>query len=265
MGSGTWRSGPISVVLGASGYTGRALVEQLAQGQWSRDAKVVALLRPGSPSTAALEVRFADLGAECLRSELEEAELAALLQATAPSHLFLVHGTTRRRARDEGLEGDPYETVDLGVTRTALAAAGTLETPPRVVYLSSQGTGGRAPGAYLRARALAEEAVRSSGLPWTIARAPLITGTDRSERRPLEAAGGAALGLVAHALRRVGAVHRAAHIAPTDAKELAYGLAHAAFNYTTIGRVLEAEELRYEQPLARMGPIPETRRDDPRH
>ena len=268
MAKGEWTAEPHSWVLGASGYTGQALVARLAERAAGTAATVTAHLRPGRPLTAALRARFEGLGArvaECPLLEAGAEPLARAFRERPPTHLFLVHGTTRRRARSEGLDGDPYLAVDLGVTALALEACRGLTPPPRVVYLSSQGTGPGARGAYLSARAQAEQAVRASGLPFTIARAPLITGPDRPEARPLERLGGVALGALTRALRAGGARATAARYAPLDAAELAEGLAHAGFNYTTLSRVLEAEELRREAPLDRMAPIPATRRDDPRH
>ena len=268
MARGEWTAEPHSWVLGASGYTGRALVTELAGRAAGTGATVTAHLRPGRPANAELRERFEAAGAsvvECPLLEAGPAPLTTAFHERPPTHLFLVHGTTRRRARDEGIAGDPYVEVDLGLTRLALAAAAAVDPAPRVVYLSSQGTGAGARGAYLRARHACEEAVRGSGLPFTIARAPLITGTDRPEPRALELAGGAVLRTLTGALRVAGARAKAARFAPLDAAELAFGLAHAGFNYTTLSRVLEAEELRREGPLERMAPIPATRRDDPRH
>jgi nucleoside-diphosphate-sugar epimerase len=268
MAKGEWTAEPHSWVVGASGYTGQALVARLAERAAGTAATVTAHLRPGRPHTSELRARFEGMGVRVVECPLLEAGPQALAGAfldRPPTHLFLVHGTTRRRARLEGLDVDPYLTVDLGLTSLALEACRDLTPPPRVVLLSSQGAGPGARGAYLRARHLAEEAVRASGLPYTIARAPLITGPDRGEPRPLERLGGVALRALTRGLRAGGARATAARYAPLDAAELAEGLAHAGFNYTTLARVLEAEELRREAPLDRMAPIPATRRDDPRH
>jgi nucleoside-diphosphate-sugar epimerase len=151
---------------------------------------------------------------ECPLLEAGPQALAGAFLERPPTHLFLVHGTTRRRARLEGLDVDPYLTVDLGLTSLALEACRDLTPPPRVVLLSSQGAGPGARGAYLRARHLAEEAVRASGLPYTIARAPLITGPDRGEPRPLERLGGVALRALTRGLRAGGARATAARYTP---------------------------------------------------
>lgn len=256
---------PVSFVLGASGTTGQALVEELRIGAEAQGGRVIAHLREGSPRTPDLIQQFEGRGAEVLISPFETDALKTALQDLGPSHLFIMHGTTRRRARAEGIQGDPYKLVDLALTRVALAACEGLTNLPRVLYLSAQGTRPRARSPYFRARFEAEECVRASGLPYTIARAPLIHSTNRSDPRPAESLGGSALGLLAGTLRTVGCKQRAAHIAPIQPAELARGMIHAAFNYTTLSRVLEAGELRDERPINRADPIPATRRDDARH
>jgi len=111
--------------------------------------------------------------------------------------------------------------------------------------------------------------VRASGLPYTIARAGVIHGPGRDERRPLEAAAARVMAAAAGLCRVLGLEARAARWAPTDDAELAHGLVHAALNYTTIGRVLMPEELRYRLandreyfvPASRSG----SRKDELRH
>jgi nucleoside-diphosphate-sugar epimerase len=258
-------TGPVSFILGASGTTGQALVEELRAGPYAKGGRVIAHLREDQPRTPFLQRQFEDIGAEVWISPFSQEALAAALQEFKPSHLFILHGTTKSRAKAEGLKGDPYQTIDLGLTRIALSACAHLEDDPRVVYLSAQGTRQRSRSPYFRARFEAENAVRSSGLPYTIARAPLIHRAERMDPRPLERWSGSALNLLAGGLRTMGCTRRAAHIAPIEPHELARGLAHSAFNYTTLSRILEAEELRDERPIHRADPIPATRRDDARH
>jgi uncharacterized protein YbjT (DUF2867 family) len=259
------KTGPVSFVLGASGITGQALIEELRIGTYAQAGRVVAHLRPDSPRTPDLKLKFDELGAEVLIAPFETNALQAAFREIAPTHLFILHGTTRQRARAEGMEGDPYQRIDLGLTQVALAACEGMQDLPRVLYLSAQGTGPKAKSPYFRARFDSEEAVRASGLPYTIARAPLIRAENRPDSRPAEHLAGTALSLLAHAMRMLGSSQRAAHLAPIQPHELARGLAHAAFNYTTLSRSLEAEELRDERPIHRASPIPATRRDDPRH
>ncbi len=252
---------PIAFVAGATGYVGRELVAALTE----RGARTFAHVRPQSPRLETWRERFAELRAEVDVTPWELEPLRAALTAKRPTHVFCTIGTTRKSARVEGIGDAIYDKVDFGLTRLLLEACTTLEHPPRFVYVSSQGTSAKAPGAYLRARWRAEEAVRASGLPYTIARPPIVTGPGRDEPRPLERFGAAVMGVIAGIGGALGAHRFASRYRATDAAELSYGLVHAGFNYTTINRVLEAEELRYRTANDREYYLPRSRRDADRH
>ena len=198
------------------------------------------------------------------RTPLEVDLLSATLEACSPSHVFICHGTTARRARKEGLES-PYEAIDLGLTQLVLAAAGAVSPPPRIVYLSAIGASPRARGAYLNARWRAEEAVRSSGLPFTICRAPLLGGPDRAEARPLETVARTVADPLLAALGAVGLTRLRDRISSMDAGEAAEGMVRSGFHYMTINRVVESDELRRVGVYERERWTPESRRDTPRH
>jgi uncharacterized protein YbjT (DUF2867 family) len=111
------------------------------------------------------------------------------------------------------------------------------------VYLSVFGARVDAPR-YYAARWRAEEALRASGLAWTIVRPAFITGEDRPERRPLERALAALVDgglVVAGALgaRGLRARHRS-----LDATTLARGLLAAALDPAAAGAVLGPAEIR---------------------
>lgn len=253
---------PHALVLGATGYVGRAVVAELRR----RGATVTAHVRPDPGRDEAVRRGLEELGARVEEVPWELAALVALAERARPSHVFFLVGTTRARARRAPPGRDEsYDAVDRGLLELALAACRDLDPAPRLVHLSSLGTGPRARGAYLRARWAAEEAVRASGLPYTIARPGLIHGPDRDERRPAEAALARLARVWAWCAARLGAARHAARIRPFDSRELAHGLVHAAFNYTTIGRVLMAEELRYELANDREYHVPRSRRDELRH
>ncbi len=226
-------------------------------------ARVVAHARPTSP-------RADDLGPMASdrvivdRTPLEAGPLSATLEASEPTHVFLCHGTTAHRARQEGLRA-PYEAIDLGLTRLILEAAEAVATPPRIVYLSAIGASPRARGAYLSARWRAEEAVRSSGLPFTICRAPLLGGPDRGESRPLETVARSVADPLLAALGAVGLTRLRDRLSSMDATEAAEGMVRSAFHYMTINRVVESDELRRVGVYERERWAPESRRDTPRH
>jgi uncharacterized protein YbjT (DUF2867 family) len=71
--------------------------------------------------------------------------------------------------------GDTYESSDIGTTRLLVDAAKRAGTIEHVVLLSSVGAG-RPVGAYLRAKAAAEELVQGSGIAWTILRPSSFDG-----------------------------------------------------------------------------------------
>ncbi len=249
-------------VLGATGYVGRALVAELRRAGHT----TVAHVRPGS-QRAGLAAEFAAAGAEVDRTPLEPEALAARFLALAPTHVFLCHGTTRASARREGL-ADPYEAVDVGLTRLAVDAALALAQrdraeAPRLVYLSSMGAGGR--GAYLAARGRAEALLRASGLPFTLCRAPIVTGPDRDEDRPLERAGAAVFRVALRAADALGLHRLAGRYFPMDAREAAEGLVRSGFHHMTIDRVVLADELRRVGVYERERWRPRSARDEGRH
>jgi uncharacterized protein YbjT (DUF2867 family) len=165
-------------VLGATGFVGREVVRQLCV----RGGKPYAHVRPDSSKLADWRTTFTELGAELDVTPWDVAAMAARWRELAPAQIYILIGTTRGKAKSDGVAGDIYETVDYGLTKIAVDAARASEVKPRLVYLSGIGADANARGAYMKARGKAEDAVRGSGLPWVIARPAIITG-DRDESR----------------------------------------------------------------------------------
>ncbi len=165
-------------VLGATGFVGREVVRQLCV----RGTKTIAHVRPDSSKLDEWRKTFGALGAEVDATPWDAAALAARWRELAPEHVYVLIGTTRSKAKSDKVEGDIYEAVDFGLTKLAVEAARASERKPRVVYLSSVGADANARSAYLKWRGKAEEAVKTSGLPWVIARPSIITG-ERDESR----------------------------------------------------------------------------------
>jgi nucleoside-diphosphate-sugar epimerase len=228
-------------VAGATGYTGQEVVAACRRRGW----RTVAHVRPGSPGLERRRAAWEAAGVEVDATPWDPAAMTATLARVAPTVVFALLGTTRRRAESEGMAAvAAYRQIDFGLTALLVEAAAALRNAPRFVYLSSLGAGAAGGNAYLRARADAEAKLRESALPWTIARPSLITGPDRGESRPLErAAAAAADGALALAglfgARRLRDSYRS-----IDAPALAAALVTAAADPRFAGRVLEAADLQ---------------------
>jgi uncharacterized protein YbjT (DUF2867 family) len=172
-------------VLGATGFVGREVVRQLCV----RGTKTFAHVRPDSSKLAEWRAKLGELGAEVDATAWDVGALAARWREIAPREIYVLIGTTRAKAKSDHVQGDIYEAVDLGLTKIAVDAARASEIQPRIVYLSSVGADANARSAYMRARGKAEEVVKTSGLPWVIARPSIITG-ERDDSRFAERAAG---------------------------------------------------------------------------
>lgn len=220
-------------VAGATGYTGRAVVEAAVEAGF----ETVAHVRPDSPRLAHWRAEFAARGASVDTTAWEAAAMRATLRDLGPSAVFALLGTTRAR-------GGSYEEVDYGLTMMLLEAARDCGSSPRFVYLSSLGAGPRARGAYMSVRWRVEEAVRASGLSHAIARPAIITGPDRDEARFAERAaatvGDGALGLVG----ALGGRRLRERFRSTTNVALARALVRLASDRSLGDRVFKSEELR---------------------
>jgi nucleoside-diphosphate-sugar epimerase len=227
-------------VAGATGYTGRAVVEALR----AVNVHAIAHVRPDSPRLEEWRTRFAEVGAEVDATPFEEAALTATLALRKPEIVFGLLGTTRKRAQGEGLPAAvAYDAIDYGLTAMLVRAAVVAGYGPRFVYLSSVGVSDEARGAYLEARARVERELTASGLPFTIARPSFITG-DRDESRPLETVSARVGDALLGAMAALGGEKLRDRYGSTDAKTLASKLVQFALDPEAQGRVLEGADLR---------------------
>lgn len=259
---------PVVLVIGATGYVGLETVRAAAGTEHVQ--RVFAHVRPDSGGRQRL-MDGLDLGDDRIRIEecpLEEAALDDLLQRIGPTHIFLCHGTTAKRAQREGVTGDPYEAVDVEITRRLVVAASRVEGDPglgpRMVYLSSMGANPSANSPYLAARGRSEDLIRESGLPFTHCRAPLITGPDRPESRPKETWAQRLMDPVLWALGFLGMRRLRGRYTSMDARETAEGLVRSGFHYMTINRAVLGDELRRVGVYEKESWVPASRRDEPR-
>lgn len=234
-------SEPIAFVAGATGYTGRAVVEALV----ARGARTVAHVRPDSPQRDAWAQRWQALGAEVDATPWEPAALAATLARLRPTLVFALLGTTRARARQEGrAAAAAYEAIDYGMTMMLRDAAQACGSRPRLVYVSMAALPKASSNPYVSVRIRVEQALREGSLPYTIARPAIITGADRDERRAGEAVGAAVMDGALALAGLLGARTLARRYRSIDNATLAAGLVRVALDPAYEGRVVGSDELR---------------------
>jgi nucleoside-diphosphate-sugar epimerase len=232
---------PVAFVAGATGYTGREVVAALRE----RGIRTIAHVRPDSARVAEFRERFTALGAELDTTAWEPDALVQAFERVRPTHVFALLGTTRARARSEGMSAQQaYARIDYGLTKWLVDAALALGSSPRFVYLSAAGVDPESKNNYVAARARTEQCVKSSGLPYTIARPSFITGPDREEDRPLERIGGVMADGVLAFVGALGARKLRARYRSTTAAQLARGLVRIAFDPGWASRVAQSEDLR---------------------
>ena len=176
---------PRAFVAGATGYTGRAVVESLI----AHGADAIAHVRPDSGALPRWRNHFGDVGATIDTTPWSESAMLATLTRLRPTHIFALLGTTKKRAKRaeaSGPSSEDYEAVDYGLTALLLRAAVDSGGAPHFTYLSALGANARSRNEYVRVRGRIEEELRASGLPYLIARPSFITGSDRDEARPAE-------------------------------------------------------------------------------
>jgi NADH dehydrogenase len=158
------------VVTGASGGVGRVLVPLIAE-----RGEVRAVVRSAGEAD-----RLRAVGAKAAVTELGEASAMAAVMAGAHTVVHLAGGL-------ELPDDAAYEAANLGTTRDALEAAGEADVA-RFLFMSYPRASASSPNAYLRAKGLAEEAVRSSGLDHLILRCTHVYGPGQRWLEEMQAA-----------------------------------------------------------------------------
>lgn len=237
-------------VAGATGFTGREVVRVLC----TRGIQTVAHVRPDSARLDEWRERFTRIGAKVDTTPWEEPSMVASLAQLQPAWVFSLLGTTRARAHRAARTGlDPaaesYEAVDYGLTSILIRAAAGCASLRRFVYLSAAGVGPGARSAYYKARVRAESLLRTSGLPFTIARPSFIAGPGRDEPRPLERLGAAVADWLLGAAGFLGARGLRDRYASLTNTALATALVTVALDPAAENRVIECEELRKRSGL----------------
>jgi uncharacterized protein YbjT (DUF2867 family) len=233
----------VAWIAGATGYTGRELVAHAR----SAGARVHAHVRPDSPRLAAHQRRFEDeLGAHVERTPWEPDALREALARTQPSEVYALLGTTKARARAAAKAGAPpadYAAIDVGLTLMLLDACSAAGIRPRFIYLSSLGAQTDASSAYMSARGQVEDAIRASGLPYTIVRPSFISGPDRDERRLGERFGATLSDAVLGVIGALGGGRVRDRYRSIDAAALARAMVELAADPNAVNQVIEANAL----------------------
>ncbi|MFT4706055.1 MAG: hypothetical protein ACI81R_003771 [Bradymonadia bacterium] len=230
-------------VVGASGYTGQAVVAQCRKQGWH----TVAHIRPGSSSLARLQPGFEASGAIVDTTEWDADAFAATLERVRPTIVFSLLGITRSGAKREaaatGGAAPTYREVDYRLTMLAAHAAASVSPQPRFVFLSSLGADAPGGNAYLRARFDVERDLATLGAPFTVARPSFITGDDRDESRPAERIGAAVADVGLGLLGALGAKKMKAKYRSRTADELAASLVRLAADPRASNKAYQAHQL----------------------
>lgn len=232
-----------AIIFGATGLTGRHVVEALSK----QGVSVIAHIRPDSSQLATWKPRFEAMGAKVSTAAWTNEAIEALVHASKPSVVFALLGTTQARGKQAAKEGrdaskETYAAVDVALTEMVLRACASLEVKPRLVYLSSVGSGENASGAYLQARAQVESALKRSGVPYTVARPSFIVG-ERADARPAEKLVPLANGLL-NVLGALGAKKTRDRYRSITGEELARVLVRVSTDAASRNRILESEDIQ---------------------
>ena len=155
---------PCVAVAGATGFIGRAVVAELVR----RGIPVIALTR--SPARAAGRL---PAGVEARRADA--ASPSALAGSLDGADALVIALAFENSPMENPKKGRTFEAVDAAGTERLVAEAARAGVK-RVVYLSGAGAAPDALRHWFRAKWRAEEAVRDSGLTWTILRPTWIYG-----------------------------------------------------------------------------------------
>ncbi|HXY29228.1 MAG TPA: complex I NDUFA9 subunit family protein [Gemmatimonadaceae bacterium] len=158
------RSDParMAVVTGGSGLVGTHVCRELARRGWA----VRAVVR----NAAKAATRLSGVATEIVVGDVRDASsLPALLRGGE----VVIHLAAVAIERP----GEGYEEINAIGTVTLLAVATSVGVE-RFVHMSQQGADSASPHQFLRSKGRAEDAVRASGLAWTIFRPSVIFGPE---------------------------------------------------------------------------------------
>lgn len=237
-------TGRRAFVAGATGLTGRAVARELRE----RGVDTIAHVRPDSRALAEWRERFGALGVEVDTTPWDEAALTATLRERAPTIVFALLGTTKKRGKQAAASGgdaaaESYEAVDYGLTAMLRRACEASGARPRFVYLSAIGVREGTSNAYMAARARIERELKEGSLPYVIARPSFILG-DRDEARMGEKVGASLVDAALGAIGVLGGRKLRDRYSSIDANDLARALVRLALDPKAENTIAETDALR---------------------
>jgi nucleoside-diphosphate-sugar epimerase len=232
-------------VAGATGYTGRHVVQELV----AANVSTVAHVRPDSSRKDEWRKRFSEFGAGTDETPWDEQAMTAAMQKINPDLIFALIGTTRSRMKAFGEKGsDPnavdYMAVDYGLTAMLIRSAQAAGIKPRFIYLSAVGVSAKARGAYYRARYKAETQLMESALPYVIARPAFISGADREEKRLGERVGAGVFDALLTGVGAIGFKGLRDSYLSLSGRELAKALVKLALDAEAVDVICGVNDLR---------------------
>lgn len=227
-------------VAGATGYTGRFVVEQLV----AAGVHTFAHARPDSSRLDEWRKHFERVGATVDVTPWSPEAMRDTMSRVSPRWVFALLGTTRARAKVEGRDAaSAYEAIDFGLTRMLIDAVVAAGSDATFVYLSSVGVTADATSPYLAARARVEAHLEACAVRALIARPSFITGADRDEWRRGERVVASMLDVGLRTAAWLGAGRLRDRFASLTGQQLATGLVHLAL-HDRIG-VVDAAVIRH--------------------
>lgn len=231
-----------ALVIGATGYVGRAVVAELRR----MNTRTIAHVRFDSKRLGHWREHFAAIGAECFETKWDRDAFADVLRRSAVTHIFLCLGTTFRRriGRSQSSIPDTYKRVDLGLSVLVIDACVQSGIGPVVVLSSAVGAKATSLSPYWSSRGKLEEYLRSKDLEFAIARPAFITGPGRDELRMAERFGAAFVNVCLMLLALFGLRSLRTRYRSIDAPTLAKGLVAHAQDPSSRNKLLMGESLR---------------------
>lgn len=210
------------LVTGATGFVGRAVVRELC----ARGLRAVCLVR----SAEKLRRQHPELGSDRITPVEGSLRSAKALREAASQCQAAIHLVGIIVARP--LRGQTFHAIHVGGTRAVLDALQDTGVG-RYAHMSALGTRENAVAMYHRTKWEAEEAVRGSGLDWTILRPSLIHGPDGEFMQFLKRF---VCGLVPPIIPYFG--DGLAKLQPVSVKDVAYCFVQSLQQPDTIGKTI---------------------------